>query len=197
MMPFSVVLFDGFETLDAFGPVEIVGKLEQQVTLGHFSLTGRVVTSSQGVRVETAPLADLPEGGVLLIPGGMGTRTQVDNVPLIHRLLTLALHARSVLTVCTGAALLARTGLLDGLPATTNKLAFEWVTTQGPKVLWQKRARWVRADHFYTSSGVSAGMDMTLGFVADQLGVDVARKIARGIEYVWNDDPDDDPFALA
>ncbi len=197
MTPFSIILFDEFETLDAFGPVEVIGKLGEHFELGFFSLAGRVVTSSQGVRVETQPLAELPDGGVVLIPGGMGTRTQVANAALIHRLLTLALHARIVLTVCTGAALLARTGLLDGLHATTNKRAFDWVATQGPRVLWQKKARWVRDDRFYTASGVSAGIDMTLGFVADELGPDVAEKIAHGIEYVWNSDPENDPFAIA
>ncbi len=196
MTPFSIVLFDDFETLDAFGPAEVAGKLEQEYALGCFSLAGRVVRSSQGVRVETRPLADLPDDGVLLIPGGMGTRTQVESASLINRLRSLALHSRSVLTVCTGAALLARTGLLDGLPATTNKRAFDWVVTQGPRVLWRKRARWVRADRFYTASGVSAGIDMTLGFVADQLGPEIAERIAQGIEYVWNRDPDEDPFAI-
>ncbi len=197
MTPFSVVLFDGFETLDAFGPVEVIGQLDRHYALGYFSLAGRVVRSSQGVRVETQPLADLPEDGVMLIPGGMGTRTEVDNTALIGRLRSLALHSRFVLTVCTGSALLARTGLLDGLPATTNKLAFDWVTAQGPKVLWRKQARWVQADRFYTSSGVSAGIDMALGFVADQVSPELAERIARGIEYTWHRDRDADPFAIA
>lgn len=197
MTSFSVILFDDFETLDAFGPVEVIGELAEHYALGYYSLAGRVVTSHQGVHVETQPLAELPDSGIVLIPGGMGTRTQVENAPLVHRLLTQALHARTVLTVCTGAALLARTGLLDGLHATTNKRAFAWVVTQGPRVLWQKRARWVRDDRFYTASGVSAGIDMTLGFVADELGTDVAEEVAQGIEYVWNRDPDEDPFAIA
>ncbi len=62
-------------------------------------------------------------------------------------------------------------------------------------VLWQENARWVVADKYYTSSGVSAGMDMALGFIADQLGKNTAEKIASDIEYIWNDDLNNDQFA--
>ena len=67
-----------------------------------------------------------------------------------------------VTTVCTGSALLARTGRLDGIAATSNKAAFAWVMEQGPKVDWKPEARWVEDGKFMTSSGVSAGMDMAL-----------------------------------
>ena len=63
------------------------------------------------------------------------------------------------MSVCTGSALLARAGVLDGLKATTNKRAFDWVRSQGPRVTWMPRARWVQDGSVFTSSGVSAGMD--------------------------------------
>ena len=61
---------------------------------------------------------------------------------------------------------------------------------------WQRSTRWVTDGKFYTSSGVTAGMDMTLGFIADSLDMDKAYQIAAYIEYVWNPDPGDDPFAV-
>ena len=98
-------------------------------------------------------------------------------------------------TVCTGSALLARTGLLDGRPATSNKLAWDWVVQQGPAVRWQRRARWVDDGNVLTSSGVSAGIDMALSLVERLNGRDMAVASARNMEYVWNTDPANDLFA--
>ena len=99
------------------------------------------------------------------------------------------------MSVCTGSALLAATGLLNGLEATTNKRAFDWVRGTNPPVLWQGTARWTHSGKFYTSSGVSAGMDMTLGFIADVAGIDQAQVQAHRCEYLWNQDPSHDPFS--
>ncbi|MCF1622579.1 hypothetical protein [Tetragenococcus koreensis] len=77
----------------------------------------------------------------------------------------------------------------------THKRAFEWVKSVNESVLWQEKARWVVADKYYTSSGVSAGMDMALGFIADQRGKNIAEKISFEIEYSWNDNPNNDLFA--
>lgn len=62
-------------------------------------------------------------------------------------------------------------------------------------VKWVKKARWVRTQNIYTSSGVSAGIDMALGFIADTYGLETAESIAKGIEYIWNPDNEDDKFA--
>ena len=93
--------------------------------------------------------------------------------------------------------MLAKAGLLDGKRATTNKLAFDWVASQGPKVDWQRKARWVEDGKFITSSGVSAGTDMALALIARLCGIDQAREAAHWAEYVWNEDSRDDPFARA
>ena len=121
---YNIVLFDGFETLDAFGPAEIIGKISAVYQLGYFSPTGGIITSSQNVQVETRAFSALDTNGVLLIPGGLGTRELVDDMEYIAQLATLARRAPYVLTVCTGSALLARTGLLDGKKPTSNKSAF-------------------------------------------------------------------------
>lgn len=194
-MNFNIILFDNFETLDVFGPVEVMGRLSDNYRMEFYSLLGGIVKSTQGVRVDTLPLDQIIEPGILFIPGGLGARTEVFNVELVACLKKLSHTAPYVLTVCTGSALLAKTGLIDGLPATSNKLSFDWVTEQGPDVDWVRKARWVKSLKYYTSSGVSAGIDMTLGWVADTQGRETAHNIARSIEYIWNENPNDDPFA--
>jgi len=132
---------------------------------------------------------------VLLVPGGLGTRREVDNAALTEWIAARAVEAEIVTSVCTGAALLARAGVLDGHRATTNKRAFEWVVSQGPRVQWVHRARWVDDGKFVTSSGVTAGIDMALALIARTVGEAAAERIARLMEYEWHRNPDDDPFA--
>lgn len=194
MKNFNVILFNDFETLDVFGPVEVIGKLNNHFSIEFYSEKGGIVTSSQNVKVQTLPITDIKESEVLLIPGGIGTRAEVNNQDLIQILKQTSMSAQFVLTVCTGSVLLAKTGLLKNMKATTNKMAFEWVVSQDEGVKWIRKARWVNDGKYYTSSGVSAGMDMTLGFVSDMAGMEVAEKISKGIEYIWNKDSNDDPF---
>ncbi len=196
MQHFTVILFDGFETLDALGPAEIIGELPERFQLRYCSRFGGRVTSAQGLPVETEPFSAIRSGGVLLIPGGIGTRALVQDAEYIAALKALFLQADFVLAVCTGTPVLAKTGLLDGKPATSNKRLFAWAQSVAPQVQWQPRARWVVSGRYYTSSGVTAGMDMTLGFLRDTLGYDTARNVADDIEYLWNEDAANDPFAL-
>lgn len=192
----NVVLFDGFETLDAYGPVEILGRIEDQFSVRFFSASGDAVTSSQGVRALTEPFSALdPAGGILLVPGGSGTRALVRDAAFVSALRAFAEASAYVLTVCTGSVLFSKTGLLDGREATTNKRVFAWAPQESPSVKWVRKARWVRDGTFYTSSGVSAGMDMAYAFVADLLGEEVARRQANEIEYFRHTEPGDDPFA--
>ena len=196
MRNFDILLFDGFETLDALGPAEIVGHLSDVYALSYAAPGGGIVKSAQDVRVETRPMDEIVPGGVLLVPGGIGTRALSKDEAFLRALRTLAESAAYVLTVCTGSGLLAATGFLDGRRATTNKKAFGWPVSVGPRVEWVRRARWVADGSVYTSSGVSAGMDMMLGFLRNQHGEARARAVAADIEYVWNDDPENDPFAI-
>ena len=144
-----------------------------------------------------ATFADGVSYDVLLIPGGRGARNEVDNPFFMDWLRTASQDAEITSSVCTGSALLARAGLLDGRRATTNKLAWQWATSQGPKVDWQPRARWVVDVPFYTSSGVSAGIDMSLALIAAHTDETTADDVARWAEYQRHRDPHDDPFAEA
>ena len=165
------VLFHEFELLDLFGPLEMFGLLPEHFELCLVSEGGDTVASNQGpVSVVDYGFQDSPQFDLLLVPGGRGTRREVDNPVMLQWLQQQSQQARYVTSVCTGSALLARAGLLDGRRATTNKAAFAWVSSQGALVHWQKKARWVEEDRFFTSSGVSAGMDMSLAVIARLLG---------------------------
>jgi putative intracellular protease/amidase len=194
-MKIMVLLFEDFETLDVFGPVEIFGRLRDLYTIRFYSLNGGQITNRHGVSILTEKLDDINEDlEILLIPGGIGTRKEVENKSLIDKIRQIANHSNYVLTVCTGSALLAKTGLLDGKRATSNKRAFSWAITNGPDVTWDKKARWTIDGKYYTSSGVSAGMDMSLGFLSERHGLEFARRVAFEMEYKWTEDREDDTF---
>ena len=193
-MNINILLYDNFETLDAFGPVEILDKVKDY-ELKYYSLKGGIITSTQKVQIQTESIQNSDKNGALLLPGGQGSRTLVNDPAFISLLKNTAEQAEYCLTVCTGSALLAKTGLLNHKKATSNKLAFDWVTAIESEVDWVENARWVVDGKYYTSSGVSAGMDMALGFIRDTRSERYATEVARHIEYIWNSDPDNDPFA--
>ncbi|MCL1919095.1 MAG: DJ-1/PfpI family protein [Peptococcaceae bacterium] len=196
LQDFNILLYEEFEILDAFGPVEVIGELKEHYRIRFVSQNGGPVTCKQQAAIDTLPFGEMDSSGVLLIPGGYGTRPLVEDVEFMTHLRSLAEAAPYVLTVCSGSAVLARTHLLDGRKATSNKLSFAWVMTQGEQVDWQKKARWVKDGKYYTSSGVSAGIDMALGFVSDRFGEEKAMQITKYMEYLWNRNQDNDPFAI-
>jgi transcriptional regulator GlxA family with amidase domain len=156
----------------------------------------RPIKCKQGPSVEPDhTFEDCPSLDMMLVPGGMGTRHQVENAVMLKRLADRASETELVMDVCTGSGLLARAGVLDGRRATSNKRAFAWASSQGPNVEWIKRARWVHDGKFWTSAGVSAGMDMSLAVVADVFGIETAHLVAQVTEYDWHEDSTWDPFA--
>ena len=189
-MNFYFLLFDKFETLDLFGPVEIFGRIPD-ARLNYISMKGGIITSAQGTQILTQKAPKLPDDVVLVVPGGRGTRPLVKDADFLVGLKDLADSAANVLSICTGSALLAAAGVLVNVKAASNN---EWVTSTGDAV-WIRKARWIHDGRFYTSSGVSAGIDMALGFVADHYGLDVAKANAQKAEYIWNEDSEVDPFA--
>jgi transcriptional regulator GlxA family with amidase domain len=193
-MNVNIILFHDFETLDAFGPIEILGKINDY-ELNYYSLEGGIIVSAQGTSIITEKVENILKGGILVIPGGKGTRTLVNDKQFIQALKEKAELSSYCLSVCTGSALLAKTGLLNNRKATSNKIAFDWVESVNSEVNWIRKARWVIDGKYYTSSGVSAGIDMTLGYVKDLFGEQKALDIANHIEYTWNDYSSNDLFA--
>lgn len=199
MRTIGAVIFEGFEMLDYFGPLEMFAMHREHFKIVAVGETGHAVASSGGPAV--VPDARFDEGDtydVLLVPGGKGTRDEVENAAMLDWLQQASAKAEVVTSVCTGSALLARAGLLEGRAATTNKLAFDWVReiSRTDTVNWKPKARWVKDGKFYTSSGVSAGTDMSLQVIADLLGEAAADKAAFWAEYEANRDADNDPFAV-
>jgi transcriptional regulator GlxA family with amidase domain len=194
----GVVLFAGFELLDVFGPAEAYcsRELNDAFQLLLIAEARGPITSAQGPQaVADYSFSNAPPLDLLMVPGGMGTRREVDNPVLMTWLRTRAAEAKLVTSVCTGAGLLARAGLLDGHRATSNKFAFDWVKSQGPRVNWVAQARWVEDGKFWTSSGVSAGIDMALAIIARICGTAAAERTAITMEYEWHREAGWDPFA--
>lgn len=194
-MDVNILLFNDFESLDAIGPVSVFGRINDY-NLQYFSIGGQNVTSKQGIEINTKSVSEIDQTGILLIPGGQGTRDLVNDNTFISNLTLLAEKSKYCLSVCTGSALLAKTNLLNNKKATSNKLAYEWVKSNGEYVKWISDARWVVDGKFYTSSGVSAGIDMCLGFISDVFNKELAIDIANKIEYIWNSNKENDPFKV-
>jgi putative intracellular protease/amidase len=192
----GVVLYPGFEVLDVFGPVEMWANVPDfQVVM--IAQKAGPVRSAQGVLVTAEyDFTTAPKLDVMMVPGGVGTYAELENPVFLDYLRAADRQTELTTSVCTGSALLAKAGLLRGRKATSNKLFFSLATQQDASVDWQKHARWVEDGKFFTSSGVSAGTDMALALVARTHGKDQARSLARTLEYQWNEDATNDPFAI-
>lgn len=218
----GILVFDGFEPIDVWGFVEafsisrFIGTAYADpppfpfeiLLISNATRTGThaappPVRSMNGPRVAPDLFRDdalAQPFDVLMIPGGGGTRTllSASDPAAVESLVAWvrAMDARVALmtSVCTGAAILARSGVLDGHPAATNHAAFGWVTTFGPRVLWDNVSRWVDAGRYVTSAGVSAGTDMGFYLVKRLAGRAVAEVAARGAEYDWHRDPQEPIF---
>ncbi|KAJ5087763.1 hypothetical protein N7456_011379 [Penicillium angulare] len=202
----GVVLFSAFEALDAFGPLNCINDLSwtENLSLALLSATLDPVTTrspfSPGATgqsvVPTHTFTAPPPLDVLIVPGGQGTRVsspEIDGVIAFIR--DVYPQLKYLITVCNGSGLVARTGLLDGKRATTNKKAWHETIALGPKVDWVPRARWVTDGNIWTSSGVSAGIDVTLAWIGHVYGDEKAQIIADGLEHTRHEDSTVDPFA--
>ena len=196
MLSIGTLLFDQFELLDVYGPLEMFGMLPEHFSIYMVAESENQIQSAQGPRaVIDCTFNDEKLYDIILVPGGRGTRTEVNNPVLLNWIREQSSQAKFVTSVCTGSALLAKSSVLDGKKATSNKLAFEWVKSNGENVDWIPEARWVEDGKFFTSSGVSAGMDMSLGLIRHILGNDVSKQVALWAEYEWHNDSSWDPFA--
>lgn len=177
-----VVLFDGVQSLDVTGPVEVFSGAERH-TPGSYrvrtaSLDGGPVRTSSGLTlVPDGSLAGAPEPHTLIVPGGEGTRR--PDPRLVEWLRAGAPRARRLVSVCTGAILLARAGLLDGRRVTTHWAYCETLARHHPAVEVDPEPIFVRDGDVATSAGVTAGIDLALALVEEDLGRDAALTVAR------------------
>ena len=214
----AIVYYDNFAPLDAFGPLQTMNctfDLKNDETsdktkplFENFSV-GKNIGS---IKIGTGPnvpeifcsnnFNTLPPVDIVLIPGGMGSRSMVNDQTFIDQLKTLVFKTPMVLSVCTGAALLAKTGFLNDKEATTNKTAWEWVCRQGPKVKWVCPPRWIghidkdQQTGYMTSAGVAAGIDMMMAVINELFGHNIVKNTQEAMEYHWEGKPENDYFAF-
>ena len=154
------------------------------------------VASRHGQRIlADKTLSEKTDYDLLFIPGGDSALEAAKDAELMDWVRAVSENADRVLAVCTGTILLGMSGVLDGRKATTNKLDFKDTVPLAPKVDWVKQARWVEDGKFFTSSGVSAGMDMALAVAESLFGRTEAENMAEECEYTWHSDASHDPFA--
>ncbi len=198
----GIVLYDGAEPLDVFGPLEMWMNLGPNNARVHLiaetkrpiALTTTSYPKALAPRLEAQySFDDAPELDVLMVPGGVGTLVEVDNPRMIAYLKKASQNVAVATSVCTGSALYAKAGVLKDVRATGNKAFFDYITQQGPAD-WQAEARWVESGRFVTSSGVSAGIDMSLAVIERFFGRPAARMVAASTEYEWQEDATRDPF---
>lgn len=197
MRTLAALVFPGFQTLDLYGPLEMLGDHDVgEVEIKIVAETLDPVPSYHGTRTAVdRTLADGSDYDLILIPGGDSAPLAPRNEAINTWIIEASATAEYVMAVCTGTVLLATTGLLDGRRATTNKKDYTATVPYGPNVNWVPQARWVEDGKFFTSSGVTAGMDMSLAVMAKLFGHAAAEAIAVGTEYEWHEDPAWDPFA--
>ncbi|MDX3855557.1 GlxA family transcriptional regulator [Streptomyces sp. AK02-01A] len=179
-----VVLFDEVQSLDVTGPVEVFAGAARQAgdpdayRIRTASLDGAPVRTSSGLTiVPDIALTDAPDPHTLLVPGGAGTRA--PDPRLVDWLRVRAPAAGRLVSVCTGALLLAGSGLLDGRRATTHWVATDLLARAYPAVDVDPDPIFVRDGHVSTSAGVTSGIDLALALVEEDLGRDVALAVAR------------------
>jgi len=185
-MSFGVFVFPDVEELDFVGPWEMLGmwrRVSEAAPAGVIvAENGGAVTCAKGLSVNAhASFADCPPLDYLLVPGGQGTRREVDNTACIGFIRRQAARCKAVMSVCTGSFLLERAGLLEGKKATTH-----W--GELPKLrklpgLDVTEERFVRTGNVWVAAGVSAGIDMMLAFIASEAGDEVAGKVQFFSEY--------------
>lgn len=208
---FGMIVFPGWQSLDVFGclgPLNFLAREHPEMSLSIISATkGPVSTQpsdsvaeswrqsfSESI-VATHTFEEIQDLDVLLIPGGGGLRAPIVELqPYVEFIKRVAPGCQYVISICTGAALLAKAGVLDGRRATTNKAAWKF-TSWGPRTNWIAQARWVQDGTVWTSAGVSAGMDVTLAWIGSIYGETKADEVARLMEYTRVRDSSDDPFS--
>lgn len=210
---FGIVLFRMFDLLDVHGPIEILQFLSgvYKIDIALIAETMEPVTSEPSMAsmnpfnssvypvlppthtFETAPKLD-----VLILAGGPGWRNPTLNATLDYIART-APKVKQVLTICTGSALAARAGIMNGRKATTNKTSWPNVVKAGLNTTWVPHARWVEDESsmppIWSSSGVTAGLDLMLHWVGQTYSEQNATFITNILEHQRITDRSFDPFA--
>jgi transcriptional regulator GlxA family with amidase domain len=198
--PFNVGIFvyPAVEELDFVGPFEVFKSAADLEAMARDSddlawqvftvaETGGLVTASGGLQIQpNYGFEDHPTIDLLLIPGG-DTHAVEESATVLAWLRQVTQHSRINTSVCTGAFLLGKLGLLDGHRATTHWGNLDRLAERFPQTQVQRNIRWVDEGTLITSAGISAGIDMSLHMVERLLGRGMAERVARYMEYTWDE----------
>jgi transcriptional regulator GlxA family with amidase domain len=185
----GILLFEGFEELDAVGPWEVLASWtteypEDGYRVITMSADGRPVTAAKGLTI--APhlaVSDAPDLEVLLYPGGRGTRAQLADAEHLDWVRGQRATVPVMTSVCTGSLVYAAAGLLRNRPATTHWGSLDLLSELDPSIDVRPDDRFVDDGNLITSAGVSAGIDMALHLVDRLVGTERARQVRRDIQY--------------
>lgn len=187
-----IVIFDEVEVLDFCGPFEVFSVTGGRQGLTPFEVCtvaeeNGAVKARGGLSVNPAySFENCPRPDILLVPGGMGTRREMNNPGMLGWLTRNAEGAELILSVCSGALVLAKAGLLHGLSATTHHCALDELRAIDPDIAVDSEKRFIDNGRVIVSAGISAGIDMSLHVVARLLGKEQALETARYMEYQWS-----------
>lgn len=195
----GIVIFPEVEVLDFCGPYEVFSAVRlneerRREEPSPFKLLlvaeqPEAVTTSGGMRViPDCTIANCPRLDILLVPGGWGTRREINNDKLIDWLAQRGRQVETLTSVCTGALLLGKAGLLNGRRATTHWRSLNWLRESFPAVTVEDKLHVVEDGHILTSAGISAGIDLALKVVGRYHGEAIARATARHMEYRYTED---------
>ena len=190
----GIVVFENVEVLDFCGPFEVFSvtrmnegrRREEPSPFKVFLLaeTTSPVVATGGMKVlPDYDLDSCPQVDILVVPGGWGTRKEMNNERLLKWIVDRSRQAEMLTSVCTGALLLGKAGLLDGKRATTHWRSLDVMQELFPKVTVEKGVHFAEDGALFTSAGISAGIDMSLKVVVRYCGEAVARATARHMEY--------------
>ncbi len=189
----AIFIFDEVEVLDFCGPFEVfavTGARAEEKPFDVFTVaeTAAPITARNGLSVNPKfTFADCPPADILIVPGGYGTRPLMHHQATLDWLQAQAAQAELVMSVCTGALLLAKIGLLEGLTATTHWAALDLLRDVAPNTTVQADTRLVDNGRVLLSAGISAGIDLSFHLVSRLLGRAVAQETARWMEYDWKE----------
>ncbi len=192
----GILIFDDVEVLDYCGPYEVfcsvrLNEERRREEPSPFNVLlvaekSDVIRTSGGMRVlPDVTTAECPSLDILLVPGGWGTRRGIGNEPLLAWISERSKEVVTLTSVCTGAMLLGKAGVLAGRHATTHWKSLGWMKESFPDVIVEERLHVVRDGNIFTSAGISAGIDLALLVTAEYFGEEIARATARHMEYSY------------
>jgi len=183
----GIVLYPDFEELDAVGPYEVLGmlaKLDRDYRVVTIAEQAGPVRAFSGLRlVADHGFDDAPPLDVILLPGGLGSRKEMDNPRMLDFVGKAGASAEWVTSVCTGAMILHKAGFLEGRKATTHWGAIHELRALGGGCEVLDDARYVHDGNVITSAGVSAGIDMSLYLVSLLKDASTAKAVQKMMEY--------------